>query len=58
MHSYFCSGVDERNIKGTFFYGGLRPAIIEKDNIFGVPFHPENSQDAGFQLLQNFVGLR
>ena len=38
-------------------YGMTFSAAIQKDNFFGVQFHPERSGDAGVQLLKNFVSL-
>ncbi len=36
-------------------YGREFSAVLEKDNLFAVQFHPEKSSRAGAQVLQNFL---
>lgn len=38
-------------------YGRTFTAAVQKDNFFGVQFHPERSGHAGAQLLKNFMKI-
>jgi glutamine amidotransferase len=42
-------------ISSTCWHGATITASIQKNNIFGVQFHPEKSQQAGLKLLENFI---
>ena len=56
-HSYISKPFEDEIITGTTEYGLNFPSALEKDNIFGVQFHPEKSQKWGLKLLDNFVKL-
>jgi glutamine amidotransferase len=38
-------------------YGGGFTAVVERENVMGVQFHPEKSSAVGLQVLKNFVEL-
>lgn len=55
VHSYYVEPEDKDVVAATTEYGREFTSAIEKDNIFGVQFHPEKSGELGLKLLGNFV---
>ncbi len=56
MHSY--EMVNYTNIATLTEYAGHKfVSSIQKDNIYGVQFHPEKSREAGIKLFKNFIEL-
>jgi glutamine amidotransferase len=45
------------DLLGSAEYGARFACAAERDNVFGVQFHPEKSSAAGLRLLSNFAGV-
>ncbi len=54
VHSYFFNADNQSDVLATTDYGTQFPAIVAKQNVVGIQFHPEKSQDNGLLLLENF----
>lgn len=56
-HSFYIDPLDRSIIVGETDYFGRIPVAIRQNNIYGLQFHPEKSQQHGLHILQNFVDL-
>ena len=56
VHS-FAPRAEAAELLGTAAYGTRFTCAAERDNVFGVQFHPEKSSAAGLRLLSNFAGI-
>jgi len=56
-HSYYVAPADKLMNEATCEYGIEFAAVVSVDNLYGVQFHPEKSQDVGLAILKNFVEL-
>ena len=57
VHSYYLKPNETSNTLNETEYSFKFTSAIEKDNIFGVQYHPEKSHDVGEILLKNFISL-
>ena len=55
LHSYFLETYNNEEVVTYTNYGINFPSSIQKENVFGVQFHPEKSQYNGLQVIKNFV---
>src|SRR5215510_8224477 len=55
VHSYHFIADRPQDVLATVDYGGPVTAVIGRDNLLGVQFHPEKSQQVGLALLARFL---
>jgi imidazole glycerol-phosphate synthase subunit HisH len=58
VHSYAMQVEDPAHMLAHVDYGGPVTAIVARENVVGMQFHPEKSQHAGLRMISNFLGWR
>lgn len=54
VNSYYCIPRDTKLIAGETDYACTFCSVVQRDNLYGVQFHPEKSSTVGLQVLRNF----
>lgn len=55
VHSYAMEVSDKSDLLAQVDYGGDVTAIVARDTVIGMQFHPEKSQEAGLRMIGNFL---
>jgi imidazole glycerol-phosphate synthase subunit HisH len=57
VHSYFCKCNNESDVLNNTDHESIFASAIERENIFGVQYHPEKSHSVGEKLIKNFCTI-
>jgi glutamine amidotransferase len=55
VHSFYCEPGDAQVVVGETDYGVRYASVVADENVCGVQFHPEKSQEVGLRMLKNFA---
>ena len=55
LHSYYFDATDPDHVVARTTYGADLPCVVERDNVFGMQFHPEKSHGNGARVFMNFA---
>jgi imidazole glycerol-phosphate synthase subunit HisH len=58
VHSFHAAPQNPDDVLASTHYGVDFPAIVQRNMVYGVQFHPEKSQRNGLRILNNFANLR
>lgn len=57
VHSYGVLESDGEHVLGRCTYDDAFASIVGRENVWGIQFHPEKSQEDGLRILRNFAGM-
>jgi len=57
VHNFIVKSNNSQLVVATTEYGINFVSMIQKNNIYGVQFHPEKSSNLGFKLIKNFLEI-
>jgi len=57
LHAYHMRPANPKDVSAESHYESPFVSAVERENIFGVQFHPEKSHDSGVRVLKNFLEL-
>lgn len=57
VHSYYCVPQFDGDIIARTDYGIRFASIIGRDNVYGIQFHPEKSQQHGLDIIRNYLAM-
>jgi glutamine amidotransferase len=56
-HSFYCAPANAADVAASTDYGFDFCSVTQRENVYGVQFHPEKSQRLGKAILSNFFAI-